>query len=181
MEKRPTVVRPEKVAAVESIADQLTNANMAVVADYRGLTVAQIADVRRQLRTAGVELHVVKNTLARLAAQRTGKDQLLPALIGPTALAVGTNDPTMISKTLTDVIRTQRLPMQIRSALLGDRLLSAAEVAELATLPSREVLLGQVVGAMQAPIAGFVGVLNGMLQSLVGVLDARRRQLEEAA
>jgi large subunit ribosomal protein L10 len=179
MEKRPTVIRPEKVAAVEEIAEQLSRASMAVLTDYRGLTVAQIADLRRQLRASNVELHVVKNTLARLAAQKTGKEALLPSLVGPTALAVGTGDPSAMSKVLTDVIRTQRLPMTIRGALLGDRMLGTAEVTTLATLPSREELIAQVVGTIQAPIAGLVGVLSGTLQTLVGVLDARRQQLEE--
>jgi large subunit ribosomal protein L10 len=178
---RPTVIRPEKVAQVEEIAEQLDRASMAVLADYRGLTVAQIADLRRQLRAADVELHVVKNTLARLAAQKVGKDGLLSGLVGPTALAVGAGDPSAMSKVLTDAIRAQRLPMTIRGALLGERLLSTADVNALATLPSRETLIGQVVGTMQAPIAGLVGVLSGTLQSLVGVLDARRAQLEESA
>jgi large subunit ribosomal protein L10 len=179
MEKRPTVIRPEKVAAVEEIVEQLNGASMAVLTDYRGLTVAQIADLRRQLRQAGVELHVVKNTLARLAAQKTGKEALLPSLVGPTAMAFGSGDPSAMSKMLTDVIRTQRLPMTIRGALLGDRMLGSAEVTILATLPSRDELLSQLLGTVQAPIANFVGVLNATLQSLVGVIDARRQQLEE--
>ena len=179
MEKRPTVIRQEKVAAVEEIAEQLNRASMAVLTDYRGLTVSQLADLRRQLRQSEVELHVVKNTLARLAAQKTGKEVLLPSLVGPTALAFGSGDPSAMSKTLTDVIRTQRLPMTIRGALLGDRMLGTAEVTTLATLPSREELIAQVVGTIQAPIANLVGVLSGTLQSLVGVLDARRQQLEQ--
>jgi len=179
MEKRPTVIRPEKVAAVEVIVEELNQASMAILTDYRGLSVAQLADLRRQLRASQVELHIVKNTLARLAAQKTGKEALLPALVGPTAMAVGSGDPALMTKTLTDVIRTQRLGMTIRAALLGDRLLSTAEVNTLATLPSRETLIAQVVGTIQAPIAGLVGVLSGTLQSLVGVLDARRQQMEE--
>jgi len=154
---------------------------MAVLADYRGLSVAQLADLRRQLRTAQVELHVVKNTLARLAAERTGKQALLPALVGPTALAFGAGDPAAMTKMLTDVIRTQRLPMTLRGGLLGDRLLDASELNRLATLPSRDELIAQVVGTIQAPIAGLVGVLSGTLQSLVGVIDARRQQLEQTA
>jgi large subunit ribosomal protein L10 len=180
VQKRPTVIRPEKVAAVDEIAEQFDGASMAVLADYRGLSVSQFADLRRQLRAADVELHVVKNTLARLAARKTGKEALLPALVGPTAIAFGSGDPTALTKTLTDVIRTQRLPMTIKSGLLGDRLLTTAQVNEIAALPSREVLLAQVVGTLQSPMAGLMGVLNGTLQGLLGVLEARRQQLEES-
>jgi len=181
MEKRPPVIRPEKVAAVEEIVNQLNESSIAVLTDYRGLTVAQLADLRRQLRTAQVELHVVKNTLARIAAERTGKTALLPALIGPSAVAFAKGDPALASKILTDVIRTQRLPMTVRGGLLGEQMLDTAGITRLATLPSRDELIAQVVGTLQAPIANLVGVLSGTLQSLVGVLDARRQQLEETA
>src|SRR5713226_2901712 len=108
VEKRPTSIRPEKVAAVEELADRLTRATMAVLADYRGLTVTQLADLRRQLRPANVELRVAKNTLARLAAQRTGREVLLPALVGPTAFVFSYGDPAAMAKALTETIRTQR-------------------------------------------------------------------------
>jgi large subunit ribosomal protein L10 len=179
MEKRPTVIRDEKVAIVNEITDQLRRSSMAVLADYRGLTVAQISELRRQLRSADVELRVVKNTLTRLAARAAERESLLPALEGPTAIAFSFGEPTVLAKTLTDTIRTQRLPMTIKSGLLGDRLLAPAEVTRLGELPSREVLIAQVVGGVQAPIAGFVNVLAGTLGSLLGVLEARRAQLEE--
>jgi large subunit ribosomal protein L10 len=179
MEKRPTVIRDEKVAIVEEVADQLRRSSMAVLADYRGLTVSQISDLRRQLRPADVELRVVKNTLARLAARAAERDVILPSLEGPTAIAFSYGDPAALAKTLTDTIRTQRLTMPIKNGLLGDRLLSPAEVSRLADLPSREVLLSQVVGTMNSPISGLVNVLAGTLGSFLGVLEARRNQLEE--
>jgi large subunit ribosomal protein L10 len=181
MEKRPTSIRPEKVAVVEDLADRLTRATMAVLADYRGLTVSQIGDLRRQLRSVDVELRVAKNTLARLAARKTGREALLPALEGPTAFVFTYGDPAAMAKTLTDTIRSQRLGVTIKSALYGEQLLPAADVTRIAELPNRETLIAQVVGTVQAPITNLVGVLAGTLGSLVGVLEARRQQLEGEA
>ncbi len=181
MEKRPTSIRPEKVAVVEELADRLSRATMAVLAAYRGLTVGQLADLRRQLRPQNVELRIAKNTLARLAARQTGREALLPALEGPTAFVFSFGDPAAMAKTLTDTIRAQRLDMRIKSALYGEQLLPATDVARMAELPNRETLIAQVVGTMQSPISSFVGVLAGTLQSLVGVLEARRQQMESAA
>lgn len=180
MEKRPTVVRPEKAAVVEELADRLSRSTMAILADYRGLTVAQMSDLRRQLRAAEVDFKVTKNTLTRLAAQRSGRESLLPALVGPTAIAFGYGDPIVAAKVITDTIRTQRLSMQIKSAFMGDRLLPAGDVSRLAELPGRDTLIAQAVGTMQAPIVGLVSVLAATLQSLLGVLEARRQQLESA-
>lgn len=181
MEKRPTVIRPQKVAKVDALADQLSRANMAVLTDYRGLTVTQLSALRRQLTPAKVELHVAKNTLVRLAAQRSGHDELIPALTGPTAIAFAYGDPVDLAKTLTDAIRTQRLQLTVKNVLLGNHLLEGADITRLAELPNRDTLVAQVLGTIQAPIAGIVNVLNGTIQSIVGVLDARRQQLEDAA
>jgi large subunit ribosomal protein L10 len=181
VEKRPTSIRPEKVAVVEDLADRLSRATMAVLADYRGLTVSQISELRRQLRAANVEMRVAKNTLARLAAQRTGREALLPALEGPTAFVFTFGDPAAMAKALTETIRTQRLDVRIKSALYGEQLLPPADVTRIAELPPRDVLIAQVVGAVQSPISSFVNVLAATLQSLVGVLEARRQQMEGEA
>src|ERR1044072_7481853 len=98
MEKRPTVIRPEKEAKVEELVEQLNRANMAVLTDYRGLSVSQLSGLRRQVRAANVELHIAKNTLVRLAAQRTGHDEVVPALTGPTAIAFAYGDPVDLAK-----------------------------------------------------------------------------------
>jgi large subunit ribosomal protein L10 len=180
LEKRATVIRPAKVAEVDELAERLARATMAVLADYRGLTVAQMGDLRRQLRPVNVELRVAKNTLTRLAARKAGREALLPALEGPTALVFSYGDPAAMAKTLTDTVRVQRLALQVKGALLGDRLLAGPEVARIADLPSRETLLAQLMGGVQAPITSLVSLLAGTLQNLVGVLDARRQQLEAA-
>lgn len=176
--KRPTVIRPEKEAAVRELADQLDRSQLALVTDYRGLTVAQITNLRRQLGASEAEMHVAKNTLAKLAIQGTPREVLGPVLEGPTAFVFGYGDAVKTAKTLTDVIRIQRLQLPIRGGLLGDRFLSGPDVARLAELPSRDVLVAQVVGGFQAPLAGIVNVLGGVLQNFLGVLEARRQQLE---
>jgi large subunit ribosomal protein L10 len=181
MEKPPAVIRPEKVQTVNELVDQLNRANIAVLTDYRGLTVAQISALRRQLRPANVEFRVAKNTLVRLAAEQSGREVMLPALTGPTAIAFGFGDPIDLAKALNDSIRTQRLGLTVKNVLLGDQLLPGGDVARLADLPTRDVLIAQVVGTIQGPIAGVVNVLSATLSSIVGVLDARRRQLEESA
>ncbi|MSQ23015.1 MAG: 50S ribosomal protein L10 [Chloroflexi bacterium] len=179
-EKRPTVIRPEKVAAVKEVADCLDRAEIAVLADYRGLSVAQMTDLRRQLAPIQSEMRVAKNTLVKLAIRGTAREVMSPALEGPTAFVFGYGDPSQTAKAFTDIIRTQRLQVPIKGALLGDRLLSAAEVGRLAELPSRAVLIAQVVGGIQAPLALLVNVLSGTLQNFLGVLEARRQQLEDA-
>jgi large subunit ribosomal protein L10 len=179
MEKRATVIRPEKVARVDALAEQLSQSSMAVLTDYRGLTVAQVTALRRQLRPANVEFHVTKNTLTRLAARQSGREAVIPALTGPTAIALSYGDPVELARALNDAIRTQRLALTVKNVLLGDRLLPGSDMARLADLPSRDTLIAQVVGTIQAPISNLVGVLAATMQGIVGVLDARRRQLEE--
>ncbi|MPZ14092.1 MAG: 50S ribosomal protein L10 [Chloroflexi bacterium] len=178
MEKRPTIVRPEKVAIVEELADRLDRASMAVLTDYRGLTVSQMAGLRRDLRPADADLQVTKNTLVRLAARRGGHDALLTALEGPTAIVFSYGDPAALAKALTGTIRAQRLPLQVKSALLDNRLIPAADVTRLAELPTRDVLIGMTVGAIQSPIQGLANALGGILAKILAVLEARRSQLE---
>lgn len=171
--------RPEKVRIVDELADRLERASMAVLTDYRGLTVAEMQALRARLRQHGVELKVAKNTLTRFAAQRTGRPSLLPMLEGPTAIAFSYGEPAELARALGDYLRTARTPLKVKGAIIGDRAIGADDLPRLAELPPRAQLLAQVIGGMQAPIAGLVTVLNGTLASLVGVLEARRRQLEE--
>ncbi len=159
------------------LAEQLEHAELTVLADYRGLSVAELARLRGRLREAGAEFHVAKNTLARRAAERLGYAELVPYLVGPTGLATG-RDSAALARALSDYARTQRI-FSVKAGVLGARVLPPEDVGRLAELPSRDQLVAQVIGGFQAPIAGLVNVLNGTLRSLVGVLDARRLQLEE--
>ena len=180
-EKRPTVIRPEKEEAVRDITDRLERAEIALLADYRGLSVAQMTELRRQLAASNTEIRVAKNTLARRAIQGTPREVLSAQLEGPTAFVFGYGDPAQTAKIFSDVVRTQRLTVPIKAALLGDRLLSTADVGRLAELPSKEVLQATLVGTINGPLAALVGVLNGALQQLVGTLEARSEQLDGAA
>ncbi|MDO8673093.1 MAG: 50S ribosomal protein L10 [Dehalococcoidia bacterium] len=171
----------KKAETVEELVKLLGPAKVAVLTDYRGLKVSEISQLRRKLRAAGIEFHVTKNTLTRLAAEKVGKGEIGTALKGPTAIAFGYKDEVEPAKMLVDYIRTSRSILKIKGALLGNRLLAAETVAELALLPSRQVLLARVVGQMQAPIQGLMTVLNGNLRGLVTVLQGRAKQLEEEA
>ncbi len=168
-----------KEQQVEAIAEQLSRAKVTVLADYRGLSVSEITALRRRLREANAEFHIAKNTLTRRAAQRLGREELVPYLVGPTGLALGYGDEAALARAMSDFARTSRI-LTVKGGLLGSRVLAAEDVGRLADLPSREQLIAQVVGGFQAPIAGLVNVLNGTLRSLVGVLEARRQQLEGA-
>ena len=172
--------REEKVREVEELAGLLSNAGIAISTNYQGLTVPQITDLRRQLREAGVEYHVVKNTLLRLAAERAGRQQLLSIVEGPTAIAFADDAITSV-RVLEAYVRTGRTTLAVRGALVDGRILSREETLALATLPPREVLLAQALRTLQAPLARLVGVLQGTLQGFVGVLEARRQQLAESS
>src|SRR3712207_6522322 len=153
---------------------------MVVVTDYRGLSVDQMSDLRGRLRQAGAEYQVAKNTLTRFAAEQIGRGSLVEDLEGPTALAFGFEDPTILAKALNDYTRATRLDLPIRGGLIGDRRITAAEIAGLAELPPRDVVLGQTLGSVIAPISSFVMMVAAPLQSLIGIVEARRQQLEES-
>jgi large subunit ribosomal protein L10 len=169
-----------KQQEVDTIADRLSRAELMVLADYRGLTVPEMAALRARLRVDGGEFRVAKNTLTRRAAERLGYDALTPYLIGPTGLALTYTDPSKLVKALTEYARTARGLFTLKGGLLGGRVLPPDQVGRLADLPNREQLLAQVVGGIQSPLYGLVAVLNGTLRNFVGVLEARRQQLESA-
>jgi len=160
----------EKVESVETLKSRLAGVKVAVLTEYRGLSVRQLSDLRKQLKTVGSEYKVVKNRLARLAVQDSPLGELAPHLKGPTGLALSRQNPVALAKTLHGFVRTTPL-FQIKQGYAEGQLLQPADLKALADLPSREVLLGQVVGGLQAPIAALVGTLEGMLRALVGALN----------
>lgn len=168
---------PEKARQIEEISDILRTSSIAILADYRGLNVAEMTSFRRRLQEQQANLRVVKNTLTRIAAQRTGKEIIAPLLQGPTALVYTAGDPVTAAKLAAEFARQSRI-LTIKGALLGQQLLSASEVEELASLPPRQELLAKVVGGLQAPLYGLVSVLSGPIRGLQYVLQARIRQLE---
>src|SRR5689334_4594084 len=170
--------REQKEQVVEELAERLRSAETLLVADYRGLTMPQIDALRTRLLESGARFTVVKNTLTRRAAEAAGADALLTLLEGPSAIAFLEADGDMVAaaKALADAARETRV-LAIRGGVMQGRTVSAEEVESLATLPPVEVLRGQVLGAIIAPLSSLIGLVNAPLQNLHGLLDARIEQL----
>lgn len=175
-----SVARPEKVAVVEEIADRLQRSTAAVLTDYRGLDVQSMTELRAVLREAGVEYKVLKNTLTRFAAEKANVQGLDDLLEGPTAIAFSYGDPVVPAKLLSEFAKKHEA-LEVKGGILGGNVIGVDGVKRLADLPSREVLLAQVLMGMQSPIYGLAYVLQGTISSLVYALDAVRRQKEETA
>jgi large subunit ribosomal protein L10 len=170
--------KEQKEQVVEELTARLKAADTLLVADYRGLTMPQIDALRTRLLESGARFTVVKNTLTRRAAEAAGTDALLALLDGPSAIAFLEADGDMVAaaKALADSARETNV-LDIRGGLMQGRAVTAAEVETLAKLPPLEVLRGQVLGAIVAPLTTFAGLLNAPLQNLVGLIDARIEQL----
>jgi large subunit ribosomal protein L10 len=178
------VKKEQKEHIVAELADRLKAADTVLVADYRGLTMPQIDTLRTRLLESGARFTVVKNTLTRRAAEAAGADALLTLLEGPTAIAFLEADGDMLAaaKALADMARESKV-LAIRGGVLQGRVVSAEEVETLAALPPLEILRGQVLGAIIAPVTALLGLVTAPLQNLYGLIDARIEQLggEEAA
>ena len=170
----------KKIEMVESLQEVFTKCSVGILTDYRGLTTAELTDLRRKLKAAGIDYRVVKNSLAQFAARQAGMDELAGSFKGPVAVAIGYDEIPVAAKTLHDYIRTNKSILSIKGGFLEDRVLSVGDVATLAKLPSREVLLSQVIAGIQSPITGMVNVLAGPIRGLMGVLQARIQQMEGA-
>jgi len=168
------ITRAEKEAIIPELKEKFKEARVAVLADYRGLNVAEATRLRRRLREAGCEFKVAKNTLTGLAARQAGLEGLDPYLEGPIAIAFGV-DPVAPAKVLSDFIRETR-KMEINAGVLEGTIIDARRVRDLADLPPREVLLARVLGGMQAPLYGFAGALQGTLRKFIYALEAIRKQ-----
>jgi large subunit ribosomal protein L10 len=170
--------KEQKEEIVADLADRLRSAETLLVADYRGLTMTQIDALRTRLLESGARFQVVKNTLTRRAAEAAGADALLALLDGPSAIAFLEADGDMLAaaKALADMARESRV-LAIRGGVMEGRALSAGEVETLAALPPVDVLRGQVLGAIVAPLTALLGLVSAPLQDLSGLLDARIEQL----
>ena len=176
----PRARKEQKAEQVELLTEKLKKAKVAVLTDYRGLTVSQIQELRGKLRTGDVEYRVVKNTLARRAAEAAGVPALEKELEGPVAIAFGYDDLSLPSRLINEFVRTTRLKVDVKGGLVEGRVFSPDQVKQLADLPSREVLLAQLLGTLQSPVAQLVGIMQTPLQQLLGVLDAYKNKLEAA-
>jgi large subunit ribosomal protein L10 len=172
--------RSEKEQVVAELVDRLRSTETLIVADYRGLSVTEINDLRGQLLEHGARFTVVKNTLTRRAAEEAGADALLALLDGPTAIAFleADGDPVAVAKALSNTARETKV-LEIRGGILDGQQIGEAEVKSLATLPPADVLRAQLVSAVSGPLMTVVGLFTAPLRDLVNVLDARIKQLEE--
>src|SRR5438105_8546597 len=173
------VQRSDKERVVAELAERLKTTDTLIVADYRGLTVTEIDDLRSELLKHGARFSVVKNTLTRRAAEAAGADMLLALLEGPSAIAFldAEGDPVAVAKALADAARTTRV-LAVRGGILEGSPLSPEDIANLAKLPPADVLRAQLVGALAAPLTTVVGLFAAPMRDFVGVLQARIDQLQ---
>jgi large subunit ribosomal protein L10 len=172
------MLRPEKEKIVAELTERLRSSETLIVADYRGLSVKEVDELRTRLLEHGAGFTVVKNSLTRRAAEAAGADALLTLLDGPSALAFleAGGDPVAVAKALADSARTTKI-LEVRGGVLQGRTITAGDVAELAKLPPVDVLRSQVLGAVASPLYTIVGLFTAPLQSLHGLLQARIEQL----
>jgi large subunit ribosomal protein L10 len=163
--------RPEKAAVVTEVKERLDAADAAILTEYRGLTVQEIATLRRSLRAAGGDYKIYKNTLVRFAAQAQGLDELVPLLVGPTAIAFVEGDAVTVAKALRDFAKTNP-NLVVKGGLLGTGILTAKEATALADIPPREVLLARLAGGLAAPLQQFAGLLQALPRNLAYGLSA---------
>jgi large subunit ribosomal protein L10 len=174
------MLRSEKERVVAELAERLRSAQTLMVADYRGLSMTEIDELRTRLLEAGARFTVVKNTLTKLAAEAAGTKDVLELIEGPTAIAFldADGDPVAVAKVLNETARARDV-LVIRGGILDGSLVGDDDIKRLATLPPAEVLHAQLVGAVAGPLTTVVGLFTAPLRDLVGVIDARIRQLEE--
>ncbi len=169
--------RPDKVADVAELAEKFRSSEAVVLTEYRGLSMAALSELRRSLG-GDVSYAVVKNTLARLAAKEAGADELVDSFSGPSAVAFVTGDPVEAAKSLRDFSKTHPA-LVLRGGMLSGRFVDAAEVAKLADLESREVLLAKLAGAMKASMSQAASLFAAPLSQTARVVDALRTQRSE--
>jgi large subunit ribosomal protein L10 len=174
--------RTEKTELAGALKEKFSKAQVAIFADYKGLTATQADDLRRQLRTQNTEVKVLKNNVARLAAKEGGMGEgaqsLMDTVVGPTLVAFAYGDPAAAAKIIHKFAQDNEA-LKLKDSLMGVKRISASGVEELAKLPSKEILLAKMLGTLNAPITNFVGVLAAVPRSLVTVLSAIEKKKAE--
>jgi large subunit ribosomal protein L10 len=163
--------KDQKTAVVDEIAGQLEAAEAVFAVDYRGLSVSQAAELRGKLRDAGTKFRIVKNSLTERAAEKAGAEDLKPLLEGPTALALVQGDAALAAKALNDTARALGI-LEFKGGLMNGATIAAEDIRAIARLPGREVLHGQLVGTVAAPLSGLVRGLNALVAGLAIQLKA---------
>lgn len=167
---------PQKAAQIDALADSFERSQLTVVANYRGLSVAQLQELRGNLRESNAEFTVAKNTLTRIASGKVGVEIPGEFLEGPTALMFAYEDVVVPAKALTDFVRSSRV-LELKVGVMEGQTLSTSDLDALASMPPREELLGKLVGMLASPMSRTVGVLGGPSRSLAYLLSARAAQL----
>jgi large subunit ribosomal protein L10 len=180
MSENGNAPRPDKVAVVEEVTMKLNEASAVFVSEFRGLTVSQLADLRKPLRESGAEHKVYKNTLVKLAATAAGMEALHEHLVGPTALTFVSGDVAAAAKALTEQAKATPA-LVLKGGMMGDTVMSADDLKVLANLPPREVLLANFAGALQAPLVKTAGLLQALPRKFAYGLSALIEQQEETA
>ena len=162
----------QKKTQVASLADKMKSASSGVLVDYEGINVADDTELRAIMRKNNVEYTVIKNTMIRFAANEIGFDELGPVLHGTTVMAMSMDDPVLPAKLVYDFAKKNQKFYNIKAGFVDGKVISADQVNNLATLPAKEVLIAKMLGGMNAPISGFVNVLNGNIRGLVCALSA---------
>lgn len=169
----------QKKQIVKELSEKIAKAKTIVIADYRGITVAEDTKLRSELRKENVEYRIVKNTYTLLAAKQNGLEGLEEYLNGPTSIAFGFDDPVAPARLLVNYSKSNK-KFQIKAGVLEGKVISIQKLAELANLPSREVLVAKLLGTINAPVSGLVNVLNANIRGVVVALNAIAEQKKGA-
>jgi len=172
--------KAERTAVIEELENAFRNARGIFIADNNKINVEKVTKLRSELRKNGIQFIVVKNTLAKEAAKRVGIEVLNSHFKGPTAVAVATGEGTAPAKVIRDFQKDNKDLLSLKAAYVDGSVFSAGDALKLADIPSREVLLSQLLGCLQAPIGKFAGVLNGILSKFVGTLEAVKEKKNAA-
>lgn len=174
-------VSERKAKAVQQLQERIGRCTIAIGADFRGMPGNVMTELRRQMRQKQVEVRVIKNTLARIAAEQAGRPDLVQIVEGPTALLLGYSDPVEVAKAVSEYAQGGKVPIAVRGAFLNGRVLTKEDLAGLAALPPRAVLAAQLLGQIQAPLVRLLYALNGPVQGLATVLQRHVEQLQKQA
>jgi large subunit ribosomal protein L10 len=167
-----------KAVIIDSLEDSFKKSSVGILTNYKGLKTEDLLAIRRKMRAAGGKFEVVKNTLAKFAADKAGYSQIDSLLNDTTAIAFGFKDVREVAVVLADYIRTTKTTLTIKGGFLGNKLLTPKDVQTITTLPTREVLLAMLMGQLQSPIVMLMGQLNAPIRGLANVLNERKKQLE---
>jgi len=175
------VPTPAKQQTVSELTDVLQRAKVVIATDYSGMSVNQMTELRRVLREQGAEYRVIKNRLALLAAERAGNELVPQLLDGITGMAFGYDDPVSVAKTIDEFVKSSRATLKVRNAVIDGRLVDSTQVAALASMPPKDILLGRLLGQLNSPVTRLVYALNGPVQGLAMVLQRRAEQVSTAS